>query len=79
MEYCRRAVHYLQLRHRDAARDAEVFQQIIEPRLLLPRHARAAGHGVDHVLVEEIGDHDPQGGDNRGVGEGCDQVARGAR
>ena len=34
----RRAVHHLQLRHRDAARDAEIFQEIIEPRLLLPRH-----------------------------------------
>ena len=72
----RRAVHHLQLRHRDAARDAEIFQQIIEPRLLLPRHALAAGHGVDHVLVEEIGDHDPQRGGDGGVGEGRDQVAR---
>ena len=72
----RRAVHHLQLRHRDAARDAEIFQQIIEPRLLLPRHALAAGYGVDHVLVEEIGDNDPQRGGDGGVGECRDQVAR---
>ena len=54
-----RAVHHLELRHRNAARDAEIFQEIIEPRLLLPRHVLAAGDGVDHVLVEEIRDHDP--------------------
>ena len=72
----RRAVHHLQLRHRNAARDAEIFQQIIEPRLLLPRHVLAAGDGVDHVLVEEIRDHDPQRGRDRRIGKGRDQVAR---
>ena len=73
----RRAVHDLQLRHRDAAGDAEIFQQIIKPRLLLPRHDLAAGDGVDHVLVEEIGDHDPQRGDAGGIGKRLDQVAPG--
>ena len=52
----------LQLRHRNAARDAEIFQQVIEPGLLLPRHVLAAGDGIDDRLVEEIGDHDPQHG-----------------
>src|SRR5205823_2587329 len=71
----RRAVHDLEFRHRDAAGDAEIFKQIIEPRLLLPRHGFAAGDGVDHVLVEEIGDHDPQRGNARRIGKGHDQVA----
>ena len=54
-------------------------RQIIEPRLLLPRHGFAAGDGVDHVLVEEIGDHDPQRGDAGRIGKGRDQVAQAAR
>ncbi len=88
--YCRRlspvanafsavAFHDLQLRHRNAARDAEVFQQIIEPRLLLPRHVLAAGDGVDHRFVEEIGDHDPQRGGAGRIGKRRDQVARSGR
>ena len=58
----RRALHDLELRHRDAARDAEVFQQVVEPRLFLARHVAPAGHHVDQRLVEFVGDHDPQRG-----------------
>jgi hypothetical protein len=66
----------LQFRHRDAARDAEVFQKIIQPRLLLPGHVLAAGDGVDDSLVEEIGDHDPQSRAAGRIGERRGQVAR---
>jgi hypothetical protein len=50
----------LQLRHRNAARDAEIFQQIIEPRLLLPVTSSPPVTASIDRLVEEIGDHDPQ-------------------
>ena len=53
-------LHHLELRHRDAARDAEVLQQIVEPRLLLPGHLASAGDRVDHRLVEVVGDENPQ-------------------
>ena len=69
----------LQLRHRNAARDAEIFQQIVEPRLLLARHLVAAGHRVDHRLVEAVGDQDPDDGADGGERAGLDQIAPGAR
>ena len=53
-------LHHLELRHRDAARDAKVLQQIVEPRLLLPGDLASAGDRVDHRLVELVGDEDPQ-------------------
>jgi hypothetical protein len=57
-------------------REMQRFQEIIEPRLLLPRHVLAAGDGVDDRLVEEIGDHDPQHRAAGGIGKGRNQVAR---
>src|SRR6185437_16010087 len=44
------------------------------PRLLLPRHSLAAGDGIDHRLVEEIGDHDPEQHSARGIGQRADHV-----
>ncbi len=58
-------LHHLELGHGDAARDAEIFQKIIEPRHLLARHLAPAGHGIDHALMKEIGDHDPRRGAER--------------
>jgi hypothetical protein len=58
-------------------REIEIFQQIIKPRLFLPGHALAAGDGIDHVLVEEIGDRDPGDRADRRVGQRRDEVARG--
>ena len=52
-------LHHLQLRHRDAARDAEIFEQIVKPRLFLAGHLVAAGHRIDDRLVEVVGDDDP--------------------
>ena len=43
------ALHHLELRHGDAARDAEIFQEIVEPRLLVAGHLAAAGERVDHA------------------------------
>ena len=57
----------------DAARDAEIFQKIVKPRLVLARDVAAAGDGVDHALMEEIGDRDPDeradGRERRGLEE----------
>ena len=50
----------LELRHGDAARDAEIFEQVIEPRLFLPRHLAPAGHQVDERLVESVRNKDPE-------------------
>ncbi len=52
----------LELRHRNAAGDAEVLEQIIEARLLGPSDVVAAGHRVDHRLMEIVGDDDPGDG-----------------
>ena len=73
----RRAVDDLELRHRDAARDAEIFEQVVKPGLFLPRHVMPAGHRIDDVLVKEIGDHDPGGGADGGEGERLDEIMRG--
>ena len=70
----RGVLHHLQLRHRNAARDAEIFQQIVEPRLLLPRHVLTAGHHVDQRLVELVGDPDPDRGADGGERRGPEQV-----
>ena len=56
------ALHHLELGHGDAARDAQIFQDIVEPRFLGARHFPAAGQRIDHVLVEVIGDDHPQRG-----------------
>src|SRR6266700_3957085 len=71
-------IHDLQLRHGDAARDAEIFEQIVEPRLFLAGDVMAAGHRVDHRLMEEIGDDDPGDHRDRRKGRGFEQVGEGA-
>jgi hypothetical protein len=70
------AVHDLELRHRNAARDAQILEQVIKPGLFLPGDVVAAGHRVDDRLVEEIGDHDPQRRADGGEGQGGDEIAR---
>ena len=57
----RDVVDDLQLRRRDAARDAEVFQEVIKPRLFRAGDFLPAGHGIDHRLVEFIGDRRSRG------------------
>src|SRR5712675_3598781 len=52
--------HHLESGYRDPARDAQVLEQIVEARFLLARHLAPARDGVDHRLVEIIGDDDPQ-------------------
>jgi hypothetical protein len=65
---------HLELGRGNAARDAEVLEQIVEPRLLLPRHLAPAGHRVDHALVEFVGDKDPQRGAERRPWRGIEGV-----
>jgi hypothetical protein len=52
----------LELRHGDAARDAEVLQDVVEPRLFRALHLPAAGQRVDHALMEVVGNDDPERG-----------------
>ena len=68
------ALHHLQLRHRNAARDAQVFQQIVEARLLLAGHLAPAGDGVDDALVKIIGDDDPHGRADRRPRRGAEKI-----
>jgi hypothetical protein len=67
---------HLELRRGDAARDAQVLEQIVEPRLLLPRHLAPAGHRVDHALMEFVGDEDPQRRAERRPGRGVERIAQ---
>ena len=50
----------LQCGHGDPARNAQVFQNIIDLRHLLARHGLGTGRGVDDPLVEPESDCDPQ-------------------
>ena len=59
-------VDHLELGRDDASRDAEIFQNIVEPRLFRARDLASAGYGVDQALMEEIGDDDPQHRAERG-------------
>src|ERR1019366_1285820 len=49
----------LQPRNRNAAGDAQILQQIIEPRRLRALYAGRTRGVVDHVLVKEICDAEP--------------------
>ena len=52
-------VHDLQARHRHAAGDAEVLEQIVEARIILAGDPLRPRHGVDETLVEARGDPHP--------------------
>jgi hypothetical protein len=73
----RRVLGDLQLRHRNAARDAEVFKKIIELRLFLAGHAMRAGLAIDQPLMNAISDKKPDDGADRGKGDRIDEVAKG--
>ena len=61
----------------DAVTGGESVTRQQEPRLVLPRHVMAAGHRIDDLLVEEIGDHDPGGSADGGKRKCLDQIAAG--
>ena len=64
-----------QRRRGDAARDAEVFQEIVEPRFLLARVTGARpGYRVDHRLVEFVGNENPNHRAHGGERQRLDEV-----
>jgi len=68
-------LHHLELRHRDAARDAKILEEIIETRVFLPRHLAASGHRIDHPLIELVGDGDPRQRSERHPRQSLDERA----
>jgi hypothetical protein len=57
---------HFQLRRRKAARNAKIFQDGVEPRVVAALNFAAAGDSIDHALMKIVGDHDPgRGADGR--------------
>ena len=55
------------------ARDRKIFQQVVYLRLRLSLNFSGAGHHVDHGLAAEIGDGEPDPGDDDGERDGAAQ------
>ena len=68
----------LQRRHRQPARDAQILQDVVEPRRLRAGDAPGAGGAADQALVHEIGDGEPGKRRDHGKGPRARELADGA-